>query len=49
MSDTGGDDSGARQVTCSLGTEFELEPGASEDVCVDLDGEWREDLSLIHI
>jgi len=43
MSDTGGDDSGARQVTCSLGTEFELEPGASEDVCVDLDGEWRED------
>ena len=45
MSDTGGGDNtnGPREVTCSLGTEFDLEPGAQEDVCVDLEGEWRED------
>ena len=36
-------DAGPREVTCSLGTEFDLEPGAEEDVCVDLEGEWRED------
>ena len=38
MSDTGGGDNtnGPREVTCSLGTEFDLEPGAQEDVCVDL-------------
>ena len=36
-------DTGPREVTCSLGTEFDLEPGKEEDVCVDLEGEWRED------
>lgn len=41
MSDTGGID--PKQVSCPLGTEFELEPGAQEDVCVDLEGEWKED------
>ena len=46
MSDSGGGDNSPRTVNCALGTEFDLEPGATEDVCVDLDGEWREDSAV---
>ena len=46
MSDSGGGDNSPKTVSCSLGTEFDLEPGAKEDVCVDLDGEWREDSAV---
>ena len=35
--------SAVRQVATSLGTDFVVEPGMEEDVCVDLEGEWRED------
>jgi len=46
MSDSGGGDNSPKTVNCALGTEFDLEPGATEDVCVDLDGEWREDAAV---
>ena len=46
MSDSGGGDNSPKTVNCALGTEFDLEPGATEDVCVDLDGEWREDSAV---
>lgn len=46
MSDSGGGDNSPKTVSCALGTEFDLEPGATEDVCVDLDGEWREDSAV---
>ena len=32
-----------KEVEASLGTDFVVEPGMQEDVCVDLEGEWRED------
>ena len=35
--------SAVRQVATSLGTDFVVEPGMEEDVCVDLEGEGRED------
>ena len=46
MSDSGGGDNSPKTVNCALGTEFDLEPGATEDVCVDLDGEWREESAV---
>ena len=46
MSDRGGGDNPPKTVSCALGTEFDLEPGATEDVCVDLEGEWREDSAV---
>ena len=33
----------SKEVEASLGTDFVVEPGMQEDVCVDLEGEWRED------
>ena len=45
MSDTGGE--APRSVSCALGTVFELEPGKQEEMCVDLEGEWREDSIVI--
>ena len=33
----------SKEVEVSLGAEFTMEPGQDVDVCVDLEGEWRED------
>eukprot|EP00092_Neocalanus_flemingeri_P002193 GFUD01002333.1.p1 GENE.GFUD01002333.1~~GFUD01002333.1.p1 ORF type:complete len:1322 (-),score=442.13 GFUD01002333.1:282-4247(-) len=43
MSDGGGGPLKPKRLSCSLGTEFTLEAGTTDVVCVDLEGEWRED------
>jgi len=47
MSDGDGGPLRPKRLSCSLGTEFTLEPGKTDVVCVDLEGEWSMESKVV--